>query len=77
MWAKFEEMFESLSAMELEQRKEEGVAQSEPYLDKDNLLILVKILAERRSPNESLWSLVLENVEELLPSEAFDLKELA
>jgi len=53
------------------------VSQEEPIFDKDNLFILMKILGERRSANSGLWSLVIENVEDLLAQEAFDLKEIS
>ena len=37
----------------------------------------MKILGERRSANSGMWSLVIENVEDLLAQEAFDLKEIS
>ena len=37
----------------------------------------MKIMGERRSTNSDLWSLVTENVDELLVKEAFDIKEIS
>jgi hypothetical protein len=37
----------------------------------------MKIMGERRSPNSDLWSMVIENVEELLVKEAFDIKDIS
>ena len=77
LWHKLEEMLEGLVQIEVDHRREEGVSQEEPIFDKDNLFILMKILGERRSANSGLWSLVIENVEDLLAQEAFDLKEIS
>ena len=77
LWQKLEEMLEGLVQLEVENRREEGVSESEPVFDKENLFILMKILGERRSPNTDLWSLVIENVDDLLTQEAFDLKEIS
>ena len=71
-------MLEGLVQIELEHRHEEGTAKDEPLFDKENLFILMKILGERRSTNSDLWSLVIENVDELLAKEGtFDLKDLS
>jgi hypothetical protein len=77
LWHKLEEMLEGLVQIEVDHRREEGVSQEEPIFDKDSLFILMKILGERRSANSGLWSLVIENVEDLLAKEAFDLKEIS
>ena len=61
-------MLEGLVQVELEARQEEGspVPKDAPVFDKENLFILMKVLGERRSPNSDLWSLVIENVDDLL-----------
>ena len=61
----------------MEQRHEEGTSKDEPIFDKENLFILMKIIGERRSTNTDLWSMVIENVDELLLKEAFDIKDLS
>lgn len=37
----------------------------------------MKILGERRSPNSDLWSIVIQNVEELMAKNSFDLRDLS
>lgn len=59
-------MLEARVQVEIEQAEENGAETEGPIFDKEQLFVLMKIMAERRSANSSIWEIVIDTVEDHL-----------